>query len=295
MNYYFDCGCSIPLVYDKIKECDGLPSLSIDYYNLNEDCPDVWDLLCTGRTKGIFQLESNLGQNWSAKVQPHNLSEISAIISIIRPGVLKAVFGNKNMAQHYADRKNHIEEVEYLHKSLEGILADTYSVLLYQEQSMRIATDVADFTLLEADDLRKGLGKKDAKLVADIRNKFVSKSTNKGLVTEEEANSIYDWIEKGNRYCFNKCLSPSTLVETQCGNLKTLDEIQIGEQILSPDGLTTVIDKIDNGNKELYEITLESGKSIQCTLDHKFLCEDGIIRSLIDILEDNHKIMCEDD
>lgn len=202
MNYYsFDCGCKVPIISE--EHYNGLPAMRIDFENINDDCPDVWDLLCSGRTKGVFQLEGNLGQNWSAQVKPHNLSEISAIISIIRPGVIKAMLGNKNMAQHYADRKNHLEELEYLHPSLEPILNDTYSVLLYQEQSMRIATDIADFSLLEADNLRKGLGKKNAKLIAEIRDKFIAKACAKGIVNEEEANSIYDWIEKGNRYLFN--------------------------------------------------------------------------------------------
>lgn len=202
MSYYqFDCGCKVPIIGG--EQYNGLPAMCIDFDNINEDCPDVWDLICSGRTKGVFQLESGLGQNWSAQVKPHNLSEISAIISIIRPGVIKAMFGNKNMAQHYADRKNHLEDKEYLHPCLEPILSDTHSVLLYQEQSMRIATDIADFSLQEADNLRKGLGKKNAKLIAQIREEFVKKATAKGIINEEEANAIYDWIEKGNRYLFN--------------------------------------------------------------------------------------------
>lgn len=202
--YYFDCGCRVDLVDEQIKSCDGLPSLCIDYDNLNDDCPDVWELFGSGRTKGVFQLESRLGQSWAAKVRPHNLMEISAIIAMIRPGVLKAMFGKKNMAQHYVDRKHGVDEVTYLHPALEPILKAEYGILLYQEQSMRIATDIAGFSLQEADNLRKGLGKKDAKLVAQIRGQFTSGCATKNIVDPETSETIYDWIEKGNRYLFNQ-------------------------------------------------------------------------------------------
>ena len=75
----------------------------------------AWELICSGKTKGVFQLESNLGKSWAKRVQPKNIEELSALISIIRPGTLKAIVDGKSMTQHYVDRKNGVQEITYLH------------------------------------------------------------------------------------------------------------------------------------------------------------------------------------
>ena len=98
----------------------------------------TWDLFKEGRTKGIFQLESNLGRAWSKRLQPTNIEELSALIALIRPGSLKAISDGKSMTQHYVDRKSGLDMIKYLHITLTDILETTKGVLIYQEQSMRI-------------------------------------------------------------------------------------------------------------------------------------------------------------
>lgn len=180
----------------------------VDYMsnNLNIDysCEKTWKLFAEGKTKGIFQLESNLGKSWSKKVAPRNLEELSALIAIIRPGTLKSFIDGKSMTQHYVDRKHGREEVTYLHESLEEILKPTYGVLVYQEQSMRIAQKVAGFNLQEADVLRKAIGKKNADLMNEVKKSFIDGSQKIGMVTKEESEQIFGWIEKSARYSFNK-------------------------------------------------------------------------------------------
>ena len=75
----------------------------------------TWELFKEGKTKGVFQLESNLGRSWSKKLAPDNLEELAALIAIIRPGCLKAVIDGKSMTQRFVDRKHKLEEVSYLH------------------------------------------------------------------------------------------------------------------------------------------------------------------------------------
>lgn len=168
------------------------------------NCEKTWSLFKDGRTKGIFQLESNLGRAWAKRVAPKNIEELAALISLIRPGCLKAITDGKSMTQHYVDRKHGRDEVEYLDQSLEDILKPTYGVIVYQEQSMRIAQKLAGFNLQEADELRKAIGKKKADLMAKIKEKFVQGCIKKGLVNEEIAREIFGWIEKSSRYAFNK-------------------------------------------------------------------------------------------
>lgn len=172
----------------------------------------TWQLFAEGKTKGVFQLESNLGRSWSKKLAPRNLEELSALIAIIRPGCLKAYVDGKSMTQHFIDRKHGREEVTYLHESLEEILAPTYGVLVYQEQSMRIAQKVAGFDLQQADELRKAIGKKKADLMAKVKKKFIAGAKKIKIVTKEEAEEIFGWIQASARYAFNKSHSISYAV-----------------------------------------------------------------------------------
>ncbi len=172
----------------------------------------TWQLFAEGKTKGIFQLESNLGKSWSKKLAPTNIEELSALIAIIRPGCLKAYVDGKSMTQHFVDRKHGREEITYLHPSLEEVLKTTYGVLVYQEQSMRIAQKIAGFDLQEADMLRKAIGKKKADLMAKVKKSFIEGAAKVNIVTKEEAEEIFGWIEKSSRYAFNKSHSISYAV-----------------------------------------------------------------------------------
>ena len=167
----------------------------------------VWDLICDGNTKGVFQLESSLGKHWAKEVKPRSVKELAALISLIRPGCLKAKDADgKSMTQVYADRKagKPNSPVEYLHESLQPILKETYGVLVYQEQSMKIAQVLAGFDLKEADALRKAIGKKKADLMEAVKETFLKGTEKMEIVTQEVAEELFSWIEKSNRYAFNK-------------------------------------------------------------------------------------------
>lgn len=201
--YKFDCGCEVKILDPKIKECDGLPSMEIDYYNLRMDCPVAWELISSGKTKGMFQLEGSLGKHWSKKTQPCSVSELAALISIIRPGTLKAMLGGKSMTQHYADRKSGEEAVEYPHPATTEILEETYGIIIYQESVIAMGKHLAGFNLVEADSIRKAMGKKLPELMQECKKLFVDGCKKTGLVNEEDAEVLFDTIEKSQRYLFN--------------------------------------------------------------------------------------------
>lgn len=196
------CGCSFDILDEKISDMDGLPSLGIDVYNL-PNCLEVWKLFQSGNIKGVFQLETYLGQHWSKEIKPNSIEDVSAIISAIRPGVSKAILDGKSLTQHFADRKNGLEDVVYPDPSLEEILKSTRGILIYQEQSILIARKLAGFDLKEADILRRAMGKKDAELMTKIEGMFIDGCKKIGLVTEEKAKEIFGWIRKSERYNFN--------------------------------------------------------------------------------------------
>lgn len=289
MKYKFSCGCEFEQHSETLKTEDGLPSISIDFNNLR-DCKRTWELLGTGKTKGIFQLENKLGSEWSEKIEPWNIEDLAALISLIRPGVLKSMLEGKSLAQHYVDRRHKREDVSYIHDSLKKVLEDTYGILCYQEQAMRIAQEIAGFDEKESDNLRKSIGKKDSELMSKIKIQFLEGCEKTNVVTKEIAEEIFGWIQESQKYSFNKCLDPTTIVETPQGYC-TLDELQIGDFVNSPDGFIEVLDKIDQGDQDIYEVELESGNIINCTINHKFMCEDGEIRPLYDILEKDLRIV----
>ena len=363
----FDCGCSFNTVdptapdHHVINPIQEFPRCDVDIYQIPFDCTPTWDLLSSGQTKGVFQLEGHLGKIWAKKVKPTSLEDLGALVALIRPGVLraiskpsirfcrngvlkltqdgdirnvnikageqfelskynkskngkieihfptgselngKAIVGEdccnitpaKSMTEQYADRKNLLEEVEYLHPALEPILHKTHGVLVYQESAMQISVSLAGFNEQEADVLRKAMGKKRSDIMAKVQDNFLTGCKATGIVNVEQAEEIFGWVRESQRYSFNKCLSPTTIVETIDGDYKTLDDVEIGAQITSPEGPTTILNKYDNGIQDVFEATLESGKTIQCTMSHQFLCVDGKKYSLSEILEQNLEIVCD--
>lgn len=193
----FDCGCS----FECIGENRIIFSPKIE--NINLECKKTWDLISNGNTKGVFQLESRLGQSIAKKLKPENIEQLSALIAILRPGSLEAMRDGKSVTNHYIDKKNYKESIDHFHPALEPILNSTLGELIYQEQAIRIATDVAGFSLSESDTLRKSIGKKDVKLMAEVKGKFLDGCRKKNIVSEKDAQEIFGWIEKAQRYSFN--------------------------------------------------------------------------------------------
>ena len=198
----FACGCKFDVVNDHIIYNPNIEQLSLD-------CKATWDLICDGNTKGVFQLESQLGRSMSERVKPRNMEQLSDLVAIIRPGCMEAIVDGKSLTNHYIDRKHKVDPVEYFHDALKPILKSTYGILVYQEQALLIARDIAGFDLQEADILRKAIGKKNVSLMTELKEKFITKAVEKGTVTREQSEEIFSWIEKSQRYSFNKSHSIS--------------------------------------------------------------------------------------
>ena len=201
-NETFECGCKFEMQSGNIIYDPNIERLPLN-------CNATWDLICDGNTKGVFQLESQLGRSMAERVKPCNIEELSDLIAIIRPGCMEAIVDGKSLTQHYIDRKHSIDPVEYFHDALKPILSSTYGILVYQEQALLIAKDIAGFDLQEADILRKAIGKKNVSLMTKLRKQFIDKAEQKGVVTKLQAKEIFGWIEKSQRYSFNKSHSVS--------------------------------------------------------------------------------------
>jgi DNA polymerase-3 subunit alpha len=122
---------------------------------------------------------------------------------------LEAIREGKSVTNHYIDKKNGMESIDYFHPSLESSLKTTYGEMIYQEQAMQIARDIAGFNLQEADMLRKAIGKKKPEEMAKVKKTFIEGSKNQNIVSSDQAEEIFGWIEKSQRYSFNKSHSIS--------------------------------------------------------------------------------------
>jgi DNA polymerase-3 subunit alpha len=186
-----------------------------DVERLPLDDPGTYALFAAARTDGIFQFESSGMKDILRKLKPDRFDDLIALNALFRPGPI-----GSGMIDDFIERRHGRKPIEYPHPSLEGILGVTYGVIVYQEQVMQIASQLAGFTLGEADLLRRAMGKKKKDVMAAQRDKFVREATARG-VGEKAARKIFDLMEYFAGYGFNKSHSTAyALVAYQTAWLK---------------------------------------------------------------------------
>lgn len=162
------------------------------------DDPATYELLSRGETVGVFQFESEGMQNLLKRAKPTLFGDIVALLALYRPGPL-----GSGMDKVFVECKNGLRDIEYPHPMCEAELKETYGIILYQEQVMRLANRLAGFNLKEADNLRKAMGKKKVEVMLKFKAKFVDGSVDNGI-PKETAEHIWDLMEKFAAYGFNK-------------------------------------------------------------------------------------------
>lgn len=242
--------------------------------------PQTFKTISKGDTVGIFQLESRLGSEWAKKLKPETIDDIAALTTLLRPGALSS-----GETEKYCNRKNKKEEVVYKDPALETILKDTYGCLIYQEQIISVAQEIAGFNEVEGDTLRKSLGRKDAKLMSELKDKFIQGCKKTGRVTEQAAEELFEDIKKSQMYIFNKCISADTVVNTTSGNITAKDlynlrKIKEKFQCYSYDFtnkkviIANIVDVMFSGIVQTYKVFTQSN-TCKVTLNHKFPTKDG--------------------
>ena len=180
---------------DEIKRTEGI-DLDIDAIPLDD--AKTYKLFGDGQTYGVFQFESSGMRELLRKAKPERLDDLIALNALYRPGPLKS-----GMVDDFISRKQGKTEVKYELPQLAPILGDTYGVIAYQEQVMRIAAVLAGFSMGQSDVLRKAMGKKDPKVMAKQREAFMDGARKNG-VNEKKATKIFDLMEFFAGYGFNK-------------------------------------------------------------------------------------------
>jgi DNA polymerase-3 subunit alpha len=189
--------------------------------------PKTYELLNSGRTTGVFQLESGGMQNLCRQISLSSIDEIVALIALYRPGPMEWI-------PDYVRGKKDPSTVTYPHKLLEEVCRETYGIMVYQEQVMEAAKVIAGYTLGGADMLRRAMGKKDAEAMAKERVKFVEGAKRVNGIDEKTANSIFDILNKFAGYGFNKSHSAAyAVLSYQTGFLKANYPVQFMAAMLS--------------------------------------------------------------
>jgi len=207
---------NLTVIANTLKLIAGLGLTPPDLQNLALDDAATYRLLSAGDTTGVFQLESSGMKDLLVRLKPECFDDIIALVALYRPGPMES-----GMIDDYVARKHGRRKVEYLVPELEPILKETYGVIVYQEQAMKIAGALANYEMSEADDLRKAMGKKIPAIMAQHRERFTQGAV-ANRIPEKKARSLFDLIEKFGGYGFNKSHSAAyALIAYQTAYLKT--------------------------------------------------------------------------
>jgi len=183
--------------------------IEIDWTKIPMDDPQTYKVLQAGQTQGVFQLESDGMTNLVRRLKPSEFADLTALLAIYRPGPLGA-----GMHDMYVERKHGRQEVIYDHPVMEPILKETYGVILYQEQVMRISQDLCGFSKGDADILRKAMGKKKKDVMDKMEKQFIDGAEKEHGVPREKSQKIWNDIVTFAGYGFNKSHSAAYAVVT---------------------------------------------------------------------------------
>ena len=202
--------------------------VDVDINHIPLDDKPTFDMLTKGETIGVFQLESQGMMNLVKRLKPDVFEDLGALVALFRPGPL-----GSGMVDDFVARKHGQQEITYAHPLLEPVLKDTYGTIVYQEQIMQVFQVLADYSLGQADQVRRMMGKKDIKTMEEQRGKFIEASSRHNM-KKEDAEKLFNQILAFASYCFNRSHSAAyAFVAYQTAYLKCHYPVEYFSALLS--------------------------------------------------------------
>ncbi|BDQ04977.1 MAG: DNA polymerase III subunit alpha [Candidatus Dojkabacteria bacterium] len=272
MKFDFLGVANLSIIDNTVNLVKKYKNIDIDIYNLDENDQKTYDLLCKADTTAVFQLESAGMKKYLRELQPRNLEEISALLALYRPGPLQYI-------PTYINRKFGREETTYLIPELEDIMKITYGLPVYQEQILQIAHHLAGYTLGEADNLRRAMGKKLPAVMAEEEQKFKAGfMKNYPHYGQEIADKLWEYALPFADYGFNKSHTAAyALISFQTAYLKANYPTEFFTALMLAD-----IEKLDKLKRDIVDAQMHGIKLLPPNInksDAFFTIEgDGIIR-----------------
>lgn len=219
---------NLTIIHNALKMVEKRTGEKVDINNIPLDDEATFELLQKGDTDGVFQLESAGMKKLVKDLKPSVFEDLGALVALFRPGPL-----NSGMVDDFVQRKHGRQKIEYAHPDLEPILKDTYGTIVYQEQIMQIFQTLADYSLGQADNVRRMMGKKQLDKMAEQKGLFVQNSAKHGM-TQKKAEELFEQIEKFAAYCFNRSHSAAyAFVAYQTAYLKAHYPVEYMSALLS--------------------------------------------------------------
>ncbi|MFP5270943.1 DNA polymerase III subunit alpha [Coleofasciculus sp.] len=248
-----------------------------------DDIKLTYQLLEKGELEGIFQLESSGMRQVVRELKPSSIEDISSILALYRPGPLDA-----GLIPKFINRKHGKEKVEYQHPLLEPILKETYGTLCYQEQIMKMAQDLAGYSLGQADLLRRAMGKKKVSEMQKHRDIFIDGAAKNG-VAKRIAEELFEQMILFAEYCLSYDTQILT-VEYGAVAIGEIVEKGIDCTVYSVDEhgyvyTQPIVQWHNRGEQEVFEYLLDDGSTIRATKDHKFMTDKGQMLPIDQIFE----------
>ena len=189
---------NLTMITKTVKMVEKYRDVKLDINNIPLDDKPTYEMLAKGETVGIFQLESQGMINLVKRLKPDVFEDLGALVALFRPGPL-----GSGMVDDFVARKHGEQAVTYAHPLLEPVLKDTYGTIVYQEQIMQVFQVLADYSLGQADQVRRMMGKKDLKTMEEQRGKFIEASA-KHDMSKDDAEKLFNQILAFASYCFNR-------------------------------------------------------------------------------------------
>jgi DNA polymerase-3 subunit alpha len=271
---------NLAILSDAVRRVEETSGIKVDIENVPIDDTKTFEMLARGETEGTFQLNGSGMTRYLKELRPTTIHDINAMVALYRPGPMETI-------PQYIERKRNPNTIKFLDPRMEEYLDMSYGLLVYQDDVLLTSIKLAGYSWLQADALRKAMGKKIPAVMRAEKEKLIKGFKEFGKLSDAKGEEIWKLIEPFAAYGFNKCLTADTRIyDARTGHLRSISELLKDSKGLTVASLdadlhitaTRATKPFENGNKQVFLLTTRSGRTIRATANHPFYAWAGWTR-----------------